>query len=209
MEGSLLRWRPKESKQRLEDIHRMATRKIVTKEDLILKMKSRPVKKFNEHLGQLLDDMAETMYADNGVGLAAVQVAVLRRAIVVDVGDGLIELINPEILKQSGRQTEMEGCLSLPGEYYETIRPAKMTVKAQDRYGDWHTYQVEGFKAQCFSHEIDHLDGILFTQRLNPNPKSQEEWEEIYRMRRAEKAAKEQDLSDIKVVRRNTEDANV
>ncbi len=179
----------------------MATRKIVTKEDPILRLHSRPVKKFNDRLGILLDDMAETMYKANGVGLAAVQVAVLRRAIVVDVGDGLIELINPEILDQEGEQHEMEGCLSLPGEYYETIRPEKMMVKAQDRHGEWHTYNVEGFKAQCFSHEIDHLDGILFTQRLNPNPKSQEEWDEIYRARRAEQAGSKINVDDVTLVR--------
>lgn len=166
----------------------MATRKIVTKRDPVLKMKSRPVKKFNERLAILLDDMAETMYAANGVGLAAVQVAVLRRVVVVDVGDGLIELINPEIVATEGEQSEIEGCLSLPGEYYETIRPAKVTVKAQDRYGEWHTYDADGLKAVCFCHEIDHLDGVLFTQRLNPNPHSNEEWEEIYRARRAEEA---------------------
>lgn len=103
----------------------MAIRNVVTKKDPILRLKSRPVKKFDERLGILLDDMAETMYQSNGVGLAAVQVAVLRRAIVVDVGDGLIELINPEILSEEGTQCEMEGCLSLPGEYYETVRPEK------------------------------------------------------------------------------------
>ncbi len=184
----------------------MATRNIVTKKDPILKLTSRPVKKFNERLGILLDDMAETMYQANGVGLAAVQVAVLRRVIVVDVGDGLIELVNPEILEQSGEQTEMEGCLSLPGEYYETVRPTKMKVKAQDRYGDWHTYEVEGFKAQAFSHEIDHLDGILFTERLNPNPKSEEEWEEIYRARRAEKSNLEPDLDAVKVTKLKKEE---
>ena len=179
----------------------MAIRNVVTKKDPILRLKSRPVKKFDERLGILLDDMAETMYQSNGVGLAAVQVAVLRRAIVVDVGDGLIELINPEILSEEGTQCEMEGCLSLPGEYYETVRPEKMTVKAQDRHGEWHTYEVEGFKAQCFSHESDHLEGVLFTQRLNPNPKSPEEWDEIYRARRAEKENLTPDLDDVKVIR--------
>ena len=110
--------------------------------------------------------MKETMYKADGVGLAAVQVGVLRRAVVIDCGDGFLELINPEIIKTSGRQKETEGCLSLPGKSGITLRPSKVKVKAQDRHGEWHEYSGEDLKARCFCHEIDHLDGILFTDKL-------------------------------------------
>ena len=106
------------------------------------------------------------MYKADGVGLAAVQVGVLRRAVVIDCGDGFLELINPEIIKSSGRQKETEGCLSLPGKSGITLRPSKVKVKAQDRHGEWHEYTGEDLKARCFCHEIDHLDGILFTDKL-------------------------------------------
>lgn len=143
----------------------MALRNIVTKEDPILRKTSRPVEKFDEKLATLLDDMAETMYNAEGVGLAAVQVAMLRRAIVMDIGEGLIELINPEIIYEEGQQIETEGCLSLPGEWGETVRPEIVKVKAQNRKGEWCVYKGEGLKARCFCHEIDHLNGILFTDR--------------------------------------------
>ena len=163
----------------------MAIRQLITNKDPQLYKKSRPVKNFDQKLWTLLDDMAETMYKNEGVGLAGVQVSILRQAVTVDVGDGLIELINPEIISSSGQQTAVEGCLSIPGEFYETIRPEKLSVKAQDRFGEWHTYDVEGFKAVCFSHEIDHLSGILFTQRLNPNAKSDAEKQAIIEGRKA------------------------
>ncbi len=153
----------------------MALRKVVTKEDPILRKKSRKVEKFDDKLATLLDDMAETMYAADGVGLAGVQVGMLRRVVVMDVGDGLIELVNPEITEEEGEQFAEEGCLSIPGEYYETIRPATVKVKAQDRNGQWCVYKGEGLKARCFCHEIDHLDGVLFTDKKNPNPKPKEE----------------------------------
>ena len=153
----------------------MALRKVVTKEDPILRQKSRKVEKFDEKLATLLDDMAETMYAADGVGLAGVQVGMLRRVVVMDVGDGLIELVNPEIPEEEGEQFAEEGCLSIPGEYYETIRPATVKVKAQDRNGQWCVYKGEGLKARCFCHEIDHLDGVLFIDKKNPNPKPKEE----------------------------------
>lgn len=153
----------------------MALRKVVTKEDPILRKKSRKVEKFDDKLATLLDDMAETMYAADGVGLAGVQVGMLRRVVVMDVGDGLIELVNPEITKEEGEQFAEEGCLSIPGEYYETIRPATVKVKAQDRNGQWCVYKGEGLKARCFCHEIDHLDGVLFIDKKNPNPKPKEE----------------------------------
>ena len=144
----------------------MALRIIKTEEDPILRKTSRPVTDFNDRLFTLLDDMKETMYKADGVGLAAVQVGVLRRAVVIDCGDGFLELINPEIIKSSGRQKETEGCLSLPGKSGITLRPSKVKVKAQDRHGEWHEYSGEDLKARCFCHEIDHLDGILFTDKL-------------------------------------------
>lgn len=144
----------------------MALRIIKTEEDPILRKKSRPVTEFNDRLFTLLDDMKDTMYKADGVGLAAVQVGVLRRAVVIDCGDGFLELINPEIIKSSGRQKETEGCLSLPNKSGITLRPAKVKVKAQDRNGEWHEYDGTDLKARCFCHEIDHLDGILFTDKL-------------------------------------------
>ena len=146
----------------------MALRKIVVEGDPVLKKKSRPVEKFDARLAELLDDMRQTLYSAEGVGLAAVQVGVLRRVVVVDVGDGLLELVNPEIIEAEGEQRESEGCLSLPGEYGETIRPAVVKVKARNREGKWCIYKGDGLKARCFCHEIDHLDGILFTERLAP-----------------------------------------
>lgn len=144
----------------------MALRTIVTKGDPILRKKSRVVDKFDERLWTLLDDMKQTLYQAEGVGLAAVQVGVLRRVVVIDCGDGYIELINPEITERSGSQVAVEGCLSLPGETGETMRPAMVRVKAQDRNGKWCIYKGEGLKARCFCHELDHLDGILYTDRL-------------------------------------------
>lgn len=153
----------------------MALRKIVTKEDPILRKKSRPVEKFDEKLATLIDDMAETMREAEGVGLAAVQVGMLRRVIVMDVGDGLIELVNPEIIYTEGEQVADEGCLSLPGEWGETLRPAVVKVKAQNREGQWCVYKGEELKARCFCHEIDHLDGILFIDRKPPKTEINEE----------------------------------
>lgn len=144
----------------------MAFRKIVTKGDSILSKKSRAVEKFDARLHMLLDDMKDTLYQANGVGLAAVQVGTLRRVVVIDCGDGYIELVNPEIIESSGEQFEEEACLSLPGECGVTARPAVVKVKAQDRNGKWCIYKGEALKARCFCHEIDHLDGIVFTDRV-------------------------------------------
>ena len=143
----------------------MALRNIVKVGDPILSKKSRVVEKFDDRLGVLIDDMFDTMYDANGVGLAAVQVGMLRRVVVLDCGDGPIELVNPEITKTEGEQREQEGCLSLPGQYGTTLRPMKVQVKAQDRTGKWHIYTGEGLKARCFCHELDHLEGILFTEK--------------------------------------------
>ena len=144
----------------------MALRNIVKVGDDILRRKSREVTKFDARLHQLLDDMKETLYNSNGVGLAAVQVGVLRRVVVIDCGDGYIELINPEITEREGEQEEIEGCLSVPGRNAITKRPMKVTVKAQNRDGNWCVYQGEGLKARCFCHELDHLDGVLFIDNM-------------------------------------------
>ncbi len=144
----------------------MAIRNIITKENPLLRKTSRKVEAFDERLATLLDDMIDTMYKAEGAGLAAVQVGVLRRVVVVDCGDGLLELVNPEIIETEGEQREVEGCLSLPGESGTTIRPMKVKVKAQNRHGKWFFYSGEGLKARAFCHELDHLDGIIYTDRL-------------------------------------------
>lgn len=141
----------------------MALRKIVTLEDPVLRKTSRKVEKFDKRLWDLLDDMKDTLYNANGAGLAAVQVGILRRVVVIDVGDGFIELINPEITERSEeKQNEVEGCLSIPGRYGITERPEWVKVKAQNREGKWVVYKGEGLKARCFCHELDHLDGVLY-----------------------------------------------
>lgn len=144
----------------------MALRNVVKLGDPILNKKSRKIEKFDDRLATLIDDMIETMYASNGVGLAAVQVGMLKRVVVIDVGDGVMELVNPEITLKEGEQREQEGCLSLPGKYGTTVRPQKVQVKAQDRNGKWQVFTGEGLKARAFCHEIDHLEGILFTSHV-------------------------------------------
>ena len=140
----------------------MALRNIVTEKEARLRKVSRPVEKFDERLWTLLDDMAETMYEADGVGIAGVQVGVLRRVFVVDIGEGLIEFINPTITAQSGEQDGMEGCLSSPGEYGLVVRPEKVTIEAFDRNGKPFTMDAEGFLARAICHENDHLDGRIF-----------------------------------------------
>lgn len=144
----------------------MALRNIVKVGDPVLNKTSRKVEKFDEKLSCLIDDMLETMYDANGAGLAAVQVGILKRVVVIDVGECPIELVNPEITLMEGEQRETEGCLSLPGKWGVTIRPKKVQVKAQDRNGKWQVFTGEDLKARAFCHEIDHLDGILFTSHL-------------------------------------------
>lgn len=140
----------------------MAIRKIVTLGDEVLRKTSRPVVNFNEKLWQLLDDMKDTMYKAEGVGLAAVQVGVLRRVVVIDVGDGLMELINPEIIEVSGEQEGQEGCLSLPGRFGIVKRPNYVKLRAQNRKGQWKLYEGTELKARAFCHELEHLDGKLY-----------------------------------------------
>ena len=144
----------------------MALRNIVKLGDPVLNKTSRKVEKFDEKLAILIDDMLETMYHANGVGLAAVQVGMLKRVVVIDIGDGPMELVNPEITMSEGEQMETEGCLSVPGKYGVCKRPAKVQVKAQDRTGKWHIYTGEELKARCFCHELDHLEGILFVSKV-------------------------------------------
>ena len=144
----------------------MAIRNIVKVGDDVLRKICRTQMTFDEKLWSLLDDMAETMYKAEGVGLAAPQVGILRRVCVVDVGDGLIELINPVITEKSGSQTGSEGCLSVPDRFEEVKRPMTVTVKAQNRKGENIEIKAEGFKARAFCHEFDHLDGILYIDRI-------------------------------------------
>ena len=144
----------------------MAIRNIVKEGDPILRKVSRSILNFDNKLAVLLDDMAQTMYNADGCGLAGPQVGMLRRVCVVDVGEGIIELVNPAVIKQEGVQHENEGCLSLPGKSGVTERPMKVTVKAQDRNGNTFEISGEGLLARALCHEIDHLNGILYTDKL-------------------------------------------
>ena len=145
----------------------MAIRKIVEMgKDDILRKHSRKVVKFDHRLGVLLDDMAATMYEADGVGLAAPQVGVLKRAVVIDVGEGLIELVNPEIVWQEGEVISTEGCLSVPGRRGTVARPQKVRVGAQDRKGNPVEVEGEGLLAVCLCHELDHLDGVLYVDKM-------------------------------------------
>ncbi len=159
----------------------MALRNILTKDEPRLRKKSRVVTEFNSRLWQLIDDMRETLLEADGVGLAAPQVGVLRRIVLVmDINmegkspaEQIIELVNPEIIAASGEQSGAEGCLSVPGEYGIVTRPENVTVKAQDRFGNEFTVSGYGMTARCFCHECDHLDGRLFidiaTRMLDPD----------------------------------------
>ena len=145
----------------------MAVRNIVKIGDDILRKVCRRQLTFDDRLAMILDDMAETMYKAEGVGLAAPQIGILRRYCVVDVGDGIIELVNPVIESMSGEQTGEEGCLSIPNRYESVTRPMTVTVRAQDRKGNSFTITAEGFKARALCHEIDHLDGILYIDKTD------------------------------------------
>ena len=142
----------------------MGIRKILTDKDPALHKVCKPVEAFDRKLHKLLDDMAETMMDANGVGLAAPQVGILRRVVVVDTGEGILELVNPELLETSGEQEGAEGCLSVPGRYGLVKRPYTAKVRAQDRDGNWFEAEGEELIARCFCHELDHLDGIVYTE---------------------------------------------
>ena len=144
----------------------MAKLKIVQFGDDTLRKVCRPVEEITPRIKTLLDDMIDTMRAAEGCGLAAVQVGILKRVVVIDVGDGLMELINPEIIEKEGVQCGAEGCLSLPGKQGTTIRPMTVKVKAQNRNGNWCVYKGTELKAKAFCHEIDHLDGVLYIDKL-------------------------------------------
>ena len=152
--------------QNITEVFITATRNILKFGDETLLKISRPVTEFDGRLTALIDDLTETMRARDGCGLAAVQVGVLRRVCVVDTGHGVVELVNPEIIERHGVQEESEGCLSSPGEYGITRRPRAVRVRAQDRHGKIFTTYGEDLTARAFCHEIDHLDGILFTTHV-------------------------------------------
>ena len=145
----------------------MGLRKILTDKDPALHKVCKPVTAFDAKLHKLLDDMRDTLIDSQGVGLAAPQVGILRRVVLVDTGDEIIELINPEILATDGEQTGAEGCLSVPGKYGLVKRPYWAKVRAQDRYGNWYEAEGEELTARCFCHELDHLDGIIYTQVMD------------------------------------------
>lgn len=142
----------------------MGLRKILTDTEPALHKVCRPVEKFDWKLHKLLDDMKETLEEANGVGLAAPQVGILRRVVIVDTGEEILELINPTLVETDGEQEGAEGCLSVPGRYGLVKRPYWAKVRAQDRYGDWFEAEGEELIGRCFCHELDHLDGILYTQ---------------------------------------------
>lgn len=156
----------------------MALRKLAYIEDDILRKKSRKVESFDQRLHVLLDDMAETMYKNNGCGLAAPQVSVLRRAIVMDVGEGLIEVVNPEIVSREGEVDGVEGCLSVPGRQGYVLRPQKVVVRGQDRNGKPIELTCEDWLARCACHEIDHLDGRLYVDIMHEEVFQTDEAEE-------------------------------
>ena len=153
-------------------------RKIVKIGDEGLRKICKPMQKFDLRLWLLLRDMADTMYKAEGVGLAAPQVGILRRVVVVDVGDGLIELVNPVISSTEGEQAGSEGCLSVPGRRGYVRRPQKVTVRAQDRKGKFFEVTGEDLLARCLCHEIDHLDGILYTDKMDYEITEEDEEEE-------------------------------
>jgi len=144
----------------------MALRNIRKDEDPVLRKKAKTVARFNKRLSDLLEDMAETMYDAPGIGLAAPQVGILKRAIVYDTGEGIREMINPEITETREEQVEVEGCLSVPGKYGRVKRPAWIKVKYTDREGLEKSQEAEGLEAVVICHETDHLDGILFTDKV-------------------------------------------
>lgn len=150
----------------------MALRRITNyKTDDVLRKKSKYVNEINDKIIKLLNDMTETMYHANGVGLAASQVGILKRLVVIDIGEGPIKLINPEILEQEGEQQDYEGCLSIPGITGEVLRPNWVKVKALNDNGENVELEGTGLLARAFCHEIDHLDGILFIDKIVPGTK--------------------------------------
>ena len=142
----------------------MGLRKILTDKEPSLHKVCRPVESFDWKLHKLLDDMRETLIDSGGVGLAAPQVGILRRVVLVDTGEEILELVNPELVETDGEQVGAEGCLSVPGKYGLVKRPYYAKVRAQDRNGDWYEAEGEELIGRCFCHELDHLDGIIYTE---------------------------------------------
>lgn len=144
----------------------MALREIVLVGEDILRAKAKEVTEFDENLAQILDDMAQTMYHNEGAGLAGPQISILKRIIVIDIGKGLVELVNPKITKIGELGVLEEGCLSIPNRRGKVMRPKTLVVEAFDRHGKKVKYKAEGYFAQAVSHEVDHLDGILYIDKL-------------------------------------------
>ena len=144
----------------------MGLRKILTDKEPALHKVCKPVTSFDWRLHKLLEDMKDTLIDSGGVGLAAPQVGILRRVVLVDTGEEILELINPELIETSGEQTGVEGCLSVPGKYGIVTRPMIAKVRAQDRDGNWYEAEGEELIARCFCHELDHLDGIVYTEKM-------------------------------------------
>ena len=142
----------------------MGLRKILTTKDPALHKVCKPMVNFDDRLFRLLEDMKETLIDSGGVGLAAPQVGILRRVVLVDTGEEILELINPTLVAVDGEQTGPEGCLSVPGKYGLVTRPYWAKVRAQDRHGNWYEAEGEELIARCFCHELDHLDGIVYTE---------------------------------------------
>ena len=145
----------------------MGLRKILTDKDPALHKVCKPVEKFDWRLHKLLDDMRDTLIESNGVGLAAPQVGILRRVVLVDTGEEILELVNPVMLETDGEDVGPEGCLSVPGKYGLVKRPYYAKVRAQDRNGNWYEAEGEELTARCFCHELDHLDGIIYTEVMD------------------------------------------
>lgn len=144
----------------------MAIRQIRIDGDPILRKKSREVKEVNDRIKVLLDDMVETMYENDGVGLAAPQIGILRQLVVIDIGEGAIKLVNPQIVEKSGEEIDVEGCLSVPEKAGTVCRPKWVKVKYLDEFGGEQLLEGEGLLARALCHEIDHLNGILFTDKI-------------------------------------------
>ena len=142
----------------------MGIRRILTDREAALHKTCKPVVNFDARLHKLLDDMHETLVDSGGVGLAAPQVGILRRVVLVDNGEEILELVNPTLVETDGEQVGAEGCLSVPGKYGLVKRPYYAKVRAQDRFGEWYEAEGEELTARCFCHELDHLDGIIYTE---------------------------------------------
>ena len=157
----------------------MGLRKILTDSEPALHKVCKPVENFDWRLHKLLKDMTDTLIDSGGVGLAAPQVGILRRVVLVDNGEEILELVNPVLVETDGEQTGPEGCLSVPGKYGLVTRPYYAKVKAQDRFGNWFEAEGEELTARCFCHELDHLDGVIYTQVMD-RMLTEEELSELY-----------------------------